>query len=116
MSANEPQPVGASTTAADLSSREATYLPPSDLAAKYHKGIQAHAPAEPHASLTSLTESKGNPHLIKSVESFYVRPRWLFVRIETEGGVVGWGEATLEGHTEAVQGSLRDIARRCVYY
>jgi galactonate dehydratase len=44
--------------------------------------------------------------------SYYVRPRWLFVRIETEGGVVGWGEGTLEGHTEAVQGSLKDIARR----
>lgn len=43
---------------------------------------------------------------------YYVRPRWLFVRVETEGGVVGWGEGTLEGHTEAVQGSLKDITRR----
>lgn len=34
------------------------------------------------------------------------------LQIETEGGVVGWGEGTLEGHTEAVQGSLRDIERR----
>ena len=107
--ANAPQPIGASTTAASLSNTEATYLPPSDLSAKYHKGIQAHAAATPHASLTA---SGGNPHLIKKVESFYVRPRWLFVRIETEGGVAGWGEATLEGHTEAVQGSLKDIARR----
>lgn len=28
--------------------------------------------------------------------------------------MVGWGEGTLEGHTEAVQGSLKDIARRYV--
>lgn len=49
-----------------------------------------------------------------SLYSYYVRPRWLFVRVETEGGVVGWGEGTLEGHTEAVQGSLKDIARRFV--
>jgi galactonate dehydratase len=112
--ANQPQPLGTDTAASTLSSTEATYLPPSDLAAKYHKGIQAHEPATPHTSLTAGGggDGKQNPHLIKSVESFYVRPRWLFVRIETEGGVVGWGEATLEGHTEAVQGSLKDIARR----
>lgn len=35
--------------------------------------------------------------LIKKIETFYVRPRWLFVRVETEKGIVGWGEATLEG-------------------
>lgn len=34
---------------------------------------------------------------IRSIETFYVRPRWLFVRVETEKGIVGWGEATLEG-------------------
>ena len=34
---------------------------------------------------------------IKSIETFYVRPRWLFVKVATEKGVVGWGEATLEG-------------------
>lgn len=38
-----------------------------------------------------------NPDLIKSIETFHVRPRWLFVRVETEKGIVGWGEATLEG-------------------
>lgn len=34
---------------------------------------------------------------IKSIETFRVRPRWLFVRVETEKGIVGWGEGTLEG-------------------
>ena len=34
---------------------------------------------------------------IKSIEHFRIRPRWLFVRVETEKGIVGWGEATLEG-------------------
>lgn len=115
MSANSPQPIGASTAAADISSREATYLPPSDNALKYKRGIQLYAPVRPHPSASQAYDnSKGekNPNLIKKIESFYVRPRWLFVRVETEGGVVGWGEGTLEGHTEAVQGSLKDIARR----
>lgn len=52
--------------------------------------------------------------LIKKIETFYVRPRWLFVRVETEKGIVGWGEATLEGHTEAVEGSFEDFKKRFV--
>lgn len=43
---------------------------------------------------------------IVRVESFAVRPRWLFIRIETAQGAVGWGEATLEGHGEAVEGAI----------
>jgi len=43
---------------------------------------------------------------IARIEAFAVRPRWLFVRIETDQGAVGWGEATLEGHVEAVSGAL----------
>lgn len=95
------------TSNAASASREAQYLPPSELAEKYKRGIQAPFVFKPHPSASVPGSTK-----IKKVENFYVRPRWLFVRIETEGGVVGWGEGTLEGHTEAVQGSLQDIARR----
>ena len=45
------------------------------------------------------------------IETFRVPPRWLFVRVETGDGLVGWGEGSLEGHSEAVEGayaSLRD--------
>jgi galactonate dehydratase len=48
---------------------------------------------------------------IVRIESFRVPPRWLFVRVETGDGLVGWGEGSLEGHSEAVEGayaSLRD--------
>ena len=31
-------------------------------------------------------------------------PRWLFVRVESEDGAFGWGEASLEGWAEAVEG------------
>lgn len=47
---------------------------------------------------------------IVAIESFLVPPRWLFVRIEADDGAVGWGEASLEGHAEAVAGAL-DAAR-----
>ncbi|KAI5478355.1 galactonate dehydratase [Pseudohyphozyma bogoriensis] len=49
--------------------------------------------------------------LIKSIETFRVKPRWLFVRVETEAGIVGWGEGTLEGHSESVEGAFADLQR-----
>lgn len=55
-----------------------------------------------------------NSDPIKSIETFYLRPRWLFVRVETARSVVGWGEATLEGHTEAVEGAFVDLKERFV--
>lgn len=41
--------------------------------------------------------------IIDRLETFLVAPRWLFVRIETDDGVVGWGEGSLEGHADAVR-------------
>lgn len=43
---------------------------------------------------------------ITAMEYFRVPPRWLFVKITDDAGNVGWGEATLEGHTQAVEGCL----------
>lgn len=43
---------------------------------------------------------------IASMEYFRVPPRWLFVKVTDEDGNVGWGEASLEGHTQAVEGCL----------
>lgn len=43
---------------------------------------------------------------IKSMEYFRVPPRWLFVKVTDEDGNFGWGEASLEGHTQAVEGCL----------
>ncbi|GJN74934.1 mandelate racemase/muconate lactonizing enzyme family protein [Purpureocillium lilacinum] len=43
---------------------------------------------------------------IASIEYFRVPPRWLFVKITDEDGRAGWGEASLEGHTQAVEGCL----------
>lgn len=47
---------------------------------------------------------------IAKFEVFRVFPRWVIVRLESSDGIVGWGEATLEGHCEAVEGSLMDLA------
>ncbi len=50
--------------------------------------------------------------VIAKIESFLVPPRWLFVRIETDDGLVGWGEASLEGHAEAVAGAMESARDR----
>ncbi|MGC0141954.1 galactonate dehydratase [Pseudactinotalea sp. Z1732] len=43
---------------------------------------------------------------IQTVETFLAAPRWLFVRLETTDGVVGWGESSLEGHGETAQAAV----------
>jgi len=37
------------------------------------------------------------------IETFQVAPRWLFVKVDTDEGVTGWGEASLEGHGDVVR-------------
>jgi galactonate dehydratase len=50
---------------------------------------------------------------IAHIEYFRVPPRWLFVKITDDAGNVGWGEASLEGHTQAVEGCLDAYIERC---
>ncbi|MEU9386425.1 hypothetical protein AB0D38_38170, partial [Streptomyces sp. NPDC048279] len=40
---------------------------------------------------------------IERIETFLVPPRWLFCRVETDEGVVGWGEPVVEGRAEVVR-------------
>ena len=51
---------------------------------------------------------------IGRIETFLVAPRWLFVRVEADEGAVGWGEASLEGHAEAVDGAFEVIRDRFI--
>ena len=51
---------------------------------------------------------------ITRIETFHVPPRWLFVRIEADDGSVGWGEASLEGYAEAVDGAFEAFKDRFI--
>jgi len=46
---------------------------------------------------------------IKSIELFQVPPRWLFLKMTTDDGFVGWGEPILEGHADAVQACVKEF-------
>ncbi|KAK9465240.1 enolase C-terminal domain-like protein [Lipomyces arxii] len=51
---------------------------------------------------------------IASIEYFRVPPRWLYVKVTDVEGNGGWGEASLEGHTEAVEGVLDEFKDRFI--
>ncbi|MCX5126778.1 galactonate dehydratase [Streptomyces sp. NBC_00347] len=47
---------------------------------------------------------------ITSLETFLVAPRWLFLRIATDEGIIGWGEPVVEGRAETVQAAVQELA------
>lgn len=48
--------------------------------------------------------------LISRIETFLVPPRWLFVRVETDSGIVGWGEPVVEGRSETVRTAVEQLS------
>lgn len=46
---------------------------------------------------------------ITSYETFIVPPRWLFLKIETDEGIVGWGEPIVEGKAHTVQAAVSEL-------
>lgn len=46
---------------------------------------------------------------ITGFETFLVPPRWLFLKIETDEGIAGWGEPVVEGKAETVQTAVEEL-------
>lgn len=46
---------------------------------------------------------------ITKFETFIVPPRWLFLKIETDEGIVGWGEPVIEGKAHTVQAAVDEL-------
>jgi len=51
---------------------------------------------------------------ITRLETFHVRPRWLFLKVETDAGIVGWGEPLLEGRAQTVEKAVHEIGRTLI--
>jgi galactonate dehydratase len=47
---------------------------------------------------------------IAKVETFLVPPRWVFLRVETDEGIVGWGEPIVEGRAETVATAVTELS------
>jgi len=48
---------------------------------------------------------------ITKLETFHVKPRWLFLKVHTDAGIVGLGEPVVEGRAQTVETAAREIAR-----
>ncbi|WP_422124418.1 galactonate dehydratase [Planococcus sp. X10-3] len=46
---------------------------------------------------------------ITKLETFIVPPRWLFLKIETDEGIVGWGEPVVEGRAATVEAAVHEL-------
>ena len=60
--------------------------------------------AQPTHSSTKYGEVK-----ITRLETFLVKPRWIFLKIHTDAGVVGLGEPLLEGRALTIQTAIQEI-------
>ena len=49
---------------------------------------------------------------ITKVSTYFARPRWGFVKIDTDAGVTGWGEAVIEGKAATVFRSRRELSTK----
>jgi galactonate dehydratase len=47
---------------------------------------------------------------ITALKTYLVAPRWLFLKVETDEGISGWGEPVLEGHAETLATKIAEFA------
>jgi len=53
--------------------------------------------------------SKESQVKITALRTYLVPPRWLFLKIETDEGVSGWGEPVLEGRAATVETAVHEL-------
>lgn len=47
---------------------------------------------------------------ITKLKTWQVPPRWLFLKIETDEGIAGWGEPVIEGRAATVEAAVHELA------
>ncbi|MDW7691532.1 galactonate dehydratase [Flammeovirgaceae bacterium SG7u.111] len=51
---------------------------------------------------------------IRSFELFKVSPRWLFLKIDTDEGISGWGEPIVEGKADTVKAAVEELMQQMI--
>jgi len=51
---------------------------------------------------------------IVNYDIFFVRPRWLFLKLETDDGLIGWGEPIVEGRAKTVAQAVKELMEKYV--
>lgn len=47
---------------------------------------------------------------ITRLTTYRLPPRWMFLKIETDEGVAGWGEPVIEGRARTVEAAVHELA------
>jgi len=48
---------------------------------------------------------------ITRLETFFVRPRWVFLKVHTDEGICGWGEPIVEGWSQTTVAAVEEMGR-----
>lgn len=51
---------------------------------------------------------------ITAIELFPVPPRWLFLKVITDTGLIGWGEPIVEGKPETSAAAVRELSKQLI--
>lgn len=51
---------------------------------------------------------------IKSHQLYIVPPRWLFLKVETDEGIIGWGEPIVEGKAATVKAAVDELMQSLI--
>lgn len=84
------------------------------IAGERARGAEAARPVEEYAGGERVLE--GSPPRLKTklrvtrLETMLVKPRWLFLKIHTDVGLVGWGEPITEGRARTCAAAVAEIA------
>ena len=46
---------------------------------------------------------------ITDLKMYHIKPRWLFLKIETDAGICGWGEPVVEGRARTVETAINEF-------
>lgn len=59
---------------------------------------------------STMEQIRGNGEVkITKLETFLVKPRWIFLKIHTDAGIFGLGEPLLEGRALTIQTAIKEI-------
>src|SRR5438270_12074856 len=64
------------------------------------------------AAVANAADAPVNPKgglKVTRLETFLVQPRWLFLKVHTDAGLVGLGEPVVEGRAETVAAAVKEV-------
>src|SRR5476649_379786 len=47
---------------------------------------------------------------VTKLTTYRLPPRWMFLKIETDEGIIGWGEPVIEGRARSVEAAVHELS------